>query len=407
MNNIYSQFIYLHYILTSMKTYLLATITLLMLATTSYCQFTLTQSSYPANLVGSDSVSTVYTLTGMPANLNGGVNFLIDFSNLNYFTDTSYVIHLPYSGYSYQEFGVHNVKQPQLYYDARGLFNIESSGINKYGEKLDGKGYSLAALPGAAPTDSIIFPPQLVMFSAPYSKIAFPATFNSTWTPATTESTTFTITYAGTFNHDTCSYLSHLSEKDSVMGYGRAIVKALDGTRDTITVMQVKVQYHQTDSFFIGTLPFDSTTLSLFGFAQGQATNSFEYRFYRVNETTPLVDIFFSDNTFSNSGINHAFVHTQRLVPTAGIVSVAPISDVTIYPNPVINHTFNMNIPAACTGNLSYRVMNIAGKVVTTHNIAATGNTTIQLPQSCSPGIYLVEILVDNKHATVKTIEVK
>ncbi len=98
-----------------------------------------------------------------------------------------------------------------------------------------------------------------------------------------------------------------LTEKDTVINYGKAVVKRTDNlSSDSINVLEVKVIYKAVDSFFINGSRADSTLLSSFGLKQGQTINSTnEYRFMRANETTPLVDVFYTDNTFTtaNTGV--------------------------------------------------------------------------------------------------------
>ncbi len=149
--------------------------------TPASAQLLLTQSSYPATATwGSstagiaDSIATCYNTTGLPTNLAAGTPGTIwNFSGLSYYTnDTSAVIHSTYSGFSYQDFALHIIAKPYLFYDARSLMNIGAGGITKFGEKLDGKGFSLAGATGAHPGDSIIFPQQIDTFSSPQTKIS-------------------------------------------------------------------------------------------------------------------------------------------------------------------------------------------------------------------------------------------
>jgi hypothetical protein len=376
----------------------------------AYSQFTLTQANFATAPSGEDSVSTSYGTTGIPLNITGaGSNLSLDFSNINYFyTDTPFVLHLPYAGYTYQEFAAHYIKMPQLYYDARSLFNIGTMGIIKAGERIDGRGYTLAGAPGANLTDSIIFPQQTNLYSSAYNKLVFPATYNSSWSSSLHTSTTFVITYSNVYNHTSCTYKSYITEKDSVIGYGKVIVKtASNKMSDFIPVIEVRVRYHQADSFFSGTNTlFDQNTLTSFNLAQGQTTDAYDYKFYRSGETTPLVDVFFADSTYSYQGITHTYAHTQR-VANVGVQQYNADGGVSIYPNPVTSRAFTIQIPDTYTGKLSYRILNIEGREMAASNMAHPGKVPVQLPATAIPGTYYMQVYNNGKQVCVRSVTVQ
>ncbi len=396
-----------------MKTAILFLAAVILFTWSANAQFSLSQSDFTANVFSGsqsseDSISTSYGTTGIPANIGAGANVAWDFTGLSYyFVDTPFVLHLPYPNYSYQEFGIHPIKEPLLYFDARSLYNILPNGILKLGEKLDGKGFSLAAATGGL-TDSIIFPQQVVLYSAPYTKIYFPATYNSVWSSSFSTSTGFLLNYAaGSLSHAPGTYRSYVTEKDTVIGVGTVQVNTAAGKKsDFRSVIEVKIIYQQVDSFFQGTTPFPANVLQQFGLTQGQVTSTYDYKYYRAGETTPLVDVFFADNTFSSQSITHTYVHTQRLPLYTSVPLVTSQDGITIYPNPVANHIFTMNVPANLS-DAAYRMVNITGQEILKGNILASGQVSIHVPANIASGIYYMQLYSNGKQISVRSIEIR
>ncbi|MDR3681587.1 MAG: T9SS type A sorting domain-containing protein [Flavipsychrobacter sp.] len=396
-----------------MKTTILFLAAIFLFTWSATAQFSLSQNDFTANVFSgtqssADSVSTSYSSAGIPSNIGPGANLAWDFTGLSYYyVDTSFALHLAYPNYSYQEFGIHPIKEPLLYFDVRSLYNILPNGILKFGEKLDGKGYSLAAATGGL-TDSIIFPQQVNLYSAPYTKIYFPATYNSIWSSSFSVSTAFLLNYAaGSLTHAACTYKSYVTEKDTVIGVGTVQVNTAAGKKsDFRSVIEVKVIYQQVDSFFEGTTPFTANVLQQFGLTQGQVTSTYDYKYYRAGETTPLVDVFFADNTFSPQNITHTYVHTQRLPLYTNVPVVTSQNDIDIYPNPVVNHMFTMNVPANLSGT-TYRMVNIAGREILKGSISTAGQVSINVPSTIASGIYYMQLYSNGKQISVKSVEIR
>jgi len=398
-----------------MRSTLLFIAAVVLFVTPASAQLLLTQSSFPATTTWGastagigDSVATSYTSTGLPTNLGSRTAGAIwNFSGMSYYTtDTSAVIHSVYTGFSYQDFALHIIAKPYLYFDARSLMNINTSGLTKFGEKLDGRGYSLTAATGG-PTDSLIFPQQVDTFSAVQTKMPFPATFNTVWSSTYNSTVKFTLSVAAlSYNHTPCTAKLFVTEKDSVIGYGKVVVKRIDNQfSDSISALEVKVTYHEVDSFYINGAVASSVILNQFGLTQGQTVNSTnEYRYMRANETTPLADVFYTDNTFSTVG--QVYIHTQRIPLYTAVPVVTAQNSINVYPNPVIDRAFTMHIPSALQGAV-YRVVNIAGQIVTADIINTTGEVSVQLPANAITGMYYLQIFHNGNAITTKALEVK
>ena len=395
-----------------MKTALLTVSSALMLIASANAQITLTDTSYTATFAGTtDSVSIAY---GSLPTLATGTNANWDLSTISYaIVDTPYLIHnaAPLT-YTYADY-VHNIIYGNIYYNSRPYFRIDSTGLKQYGESVDGRSYGLfGAIAGANNTDSIIFPPQMDPYSSTLTKIGFPATYNSNWSSNYTSDIHFTLTYASFYNNAPGILRGNVTEYDTVIGWGKMKVKRADGTPSALVdVLQIKVNYQRTDSFFVGGTPTNPTPaspllLSQFGLTQGNITTSYEYRYVRANEVTPLVNVYFVNSNYSNTNVNKTVVHQQRL-DSAGSVSVATLetaNDILVYPNPVSNHTLHVDLGG--NTQMSYRLSNILGQNIATGSLSANnGKNTIQIPQGTAAGIYYLG-LTDNKNFYVKQVNI-
>lgn len=79
--------------------------------------------------------------------------------------------------------------------------------------------------------------------------------------------------------------------------------------------------------------------------------------------------------------------------------------DVTIFPNPVTNGTFSIDLGTANFNTNSdematVRVINVLGEVITTQQVPTFGTTNIALPEHLSKGIYILQVNMQNTVTT-------
>jgi len=151
------------------------------------------------------------------------------------------------------------------------------------------------------------------------------------------------------------------------------------------------------------------TLLTLLGLPQGNEIRTYSLNFYRVGRITPLLKLNYADSALTT--LVSAYVDTLKYVPdSVRPVSVAITSigkDITVYPNPVANHTMNIDVPQAINGNWSYDVIGISGQVLATGNLPISGGQThaqVVLPAAVAPGSYYLHIRNDGAPVCIKTI---
>ncbi len=375
-----------------------------------YAQITIDSGSYTAVFAG--TIDSVSIANGSLPVLATGANIYTDLSAITYTViDTPYVMHNagPF-GYLYADYMHHYISGTAPYYfNSRPYFNITNSSFLQYGETIDGKAYSIAQIPGAYGTDSLVFPPQTDVYTSPCVKVQFPATYGSTWSSSYTSDVNFTVSYASLYNYAQGIYISIVTEYDTVIGWGKMKVKMTNGNpSDSINVLQVKVNYQQMDSFFVAGSPANPTLMSNFGLAQGAITTSYEYRYIRPNEVTPLVDVFFVNSNYDHTNVNKTVVHMQRLNPdtTTSVQNIAGNNDILVYPNPLSTNTLFVDLQGMNDAS-SYQLVNMLGQVICRGSFAAnTGKAQIQIPIGTSRGLYYLRLTNNNGASYTKPLNI-
>ncbi|MFI4962640.1 MAG: T9SS type A sorting domain-containing protein, partial [Legionellales bacterium] len=240
------------------------------------------------------------------------------------------------------------------------------------------------------------------------TKIALPATCPSSWASSYKFDINFKLTVAIASYSLTPGYIrSYVTEKDTVIGWGKMRIKTLAGTPSGyMNVLQVRTMTTTLDSFFVNGLPAAPTLLSALSLTQGQITKTYEQNFYRVNEVTPLAYVQFSDS--ANTTPTKVTTHVQRLLPNA-VPIVFNDANVKIYPNPVSGRNVSIDVPVT-TGEWKYELVNISGQAVAADRLQLSNNQThtqIQFSASLVPGIYYIRLINDGKQVVVKPLEIK
>src|SRR5690606_7569302 len=149
-------------------------------ATQTYAQMTLDITNSRTNPTGKDTLSSA-KLTGL-INVGPAINGLWDFSTTTYNPEIYYAEYMPNSGvgpstHSTRVYFGFQASLPSYQTDV--LFKVDASGMNAYGEKIQRQSF---ALPAPGTLDSLIVDAQTVTYSSAKKVMAYPATYNSTWT---------------------------------------------------------------------------------------------------------------------------------------------------------------------------------------------------------------------------------
>jgi len=367
-------------------------------------QITLNQSSYNTNNIGVDTLLQTTSGSTYP-NLAAAASASWDMTVV---TDTSAVFVLARvatSGSAQFADSVHQAFGPVVY-NLNVQSSVTSTGIVDYGANILRQATSISALTGTS-TDSIIIDSQNIVYSSPDVQIAFPATFNSSWTSTYQYDFNFqlSLTYPPVFSYDHAPGIvrAFITEKDSVVGYGQMRVKDINGNPSGyMPVLQIQSTVTTADSFFVNGAPATGTLVALFGLSQGASTSSYSQYYYRPMELTPLANVSYNDNTYSQPSA--AQTHAQRLTPEA-VTILANNTTINVYPNPVTNHTIYVDISGAQTGSWTYDLINVTGQTVATAAISSN-HTQVALSSTLASGIYYLRVNQAGKSICIKPLEI-
>jgi len=363
-------------------------------------QITLTQSSYPSSVIGTDSLKKTTSTSTYPS-LTAMTNGNWDLSAV---TDTTPVYYLyreaPPSGSSYEFVDSNYYNFAGYVYQGNVQSSVTSAGIFEYGVNIPRTGYSLTSVTTGT-TDSFIIDAQTMLYSSAKTLVSFPALINNNWASNYVSNFDFQLSVALLSYSNSPGILRvYTTEADTVKGWGLMRVKTPAGTPSSyFNVLQVQSTITTIDSFFINGAPFGGVLLSALGLTQGVTTHTYQQEYYRIEEVTPLAQVTFSDATFTHP--TGATTHGSRLV-NVGIPGIEQ-SQIKVYPNPVTENTFTVDLPQGA-GQWSYELTDISGKIFKTESINSNG--VINLSTSITPGIYFLKINNNGNQVCVKTIEI-
>ena len=165
---------------------------LLLLAHSLIAQISLDSMSYPETEIGTDSLKVTTYSSAFPsfAPMAGGT------WDLSIVTDSTLVLfasRVPtISPYQFADSNQYSFAG----FNYKG--NLESSinfnGLKKFNIIIPKVSYGLESLT-LGPTDSLIIPAQVEMYSLPYIKIAFPASYSNSWSSSYYSNLDFQLTY--------------------------------------------------------------------------------------------------------------------------------------------------------------------------------------------------------------------
>ncbi len=383
-----------------MKQALLTTIALA-LAVNTNAQITLNSGSYPASLTGTDSLKATVAASAFPS-FTAMANGTWDLSSVTDSTAVLYAYRVPSSSYQFADSNFYSFST--YAYQGNVQSANTSTGLMEYGIDVQLAAYSLTAVT-SGPSDSIVIPVQSTLYSAPKTKIAFPATNLSTWMSVYHFDFNFVISVAfAALTSAPGVVRTYTKEQDTVIGWGKMRVKNLvGGASNWYDVLQVKTVTSSVDSFFISGVPASPTLLSALGLTQAQVTKTYEQNYYRTMEVTPFANVQFSDSTYATP--TKATTHAQRLV-NVGVDELNNQLSVSVYPNPVTANKVTITLPAI-SGSWSYELVNLNGQVVTNGSLAVVGTeATIAIPAYVANGTYYIRLNNNGNQYSVKAIEI-
>lgn len=286
-----------------------------------------------------------------------------------------------------------------LGYETTNIKNVTSSGVVMYGEHIDRQALSLAAMTSNT-ADSLVFPTQDIVYSAPEVHLKYPMTMSDTWTDNIKVSTNFNLTVAAfNLNNTPGERRASFTIKNTVVGWGKMKVNDENATPSGyMEVLMVKIERTVADSFYLGGSPAPTSLLTAFGLSQGQTQSKYSYAFYRAGEYAELLEVIYTDNSFST--IEKCDVHEDRLKPTS--IQTISKEQINIYPNPVTNGSFTVMVDGM-NENFSYQIFNITGQMVTTGILPSNG--VVSLQDNLPAGTYIIKLMSNDGAVGVQQLK--
>ena len=235
-------------------------------------------------------------------------------------------------------------------------------------------------------------------------KVVFPAALASAWTSDYVYDVDFELSLAiYTYHHAPGIVRHHISEKDTVTGWGSMRIRDASGAASPfLDVLQVRSTIIRKDSFFLNGWPMPGTVMTLFGLVQGMADTQYIQNYYRLGEITPLAKVEFRDSACAQPF--RVTTHVQRLIPS-GIESLAGRAGIMAYPNPASGTTINISAPS--DGIFRYQLMDGSGQKVTEGTITVKGKGgQIPLPPGANAGVYYLHLINSNQEERTIPLEI-
>jgi hypothetical protein len=370
------------------------------LHTSTHAQITLTQTSYPSLLVGTDSLKKSTYNSSFPSL----AAITVGLWDMNVVTDTTpvfYSYRVAAAGYQYADSNTY--KFSYISYKGNSLTNITAAGILEYGTNIGGNAYGLGAIT-SDPMDSLTVPNQNILYSNPRIKLSFPTNSSSYWASSYSSDLNFQISlsFLG-LSHATGIARSYYLERDSVTGWGKMSVKdAIGNPSSYFNVLQVQTIISKTDSFFINGVPATAIQLGSLGLTQGKKDTTYLQNYYREQEVTPLAQIKFKNSSYIQPV--SSTTHVQRL-QQAAVPMVIGSEKVVVFPNPVANNTVNLQLPTS--GDWTYVLTDMGGKIVLSRRFSAIGGKSqIILPPAIAEGTFNLKLVNRENGVFIQQINV-
>ena len=376
---------------------------MLLIVSGTSAQITLTQSSYPASVLGTDSLKmTVYT-SAFPS-LNAKAPGLWDLSTVIDSTPQFYAWHLPDVTYQYADSNMYRVAAYDYWGHAQ--CDIVTGGILEYGINVIGDSFALLAITGGG-TDTLIINAQNMTYSVPRTKIVFPATYNSKWSSAYSSDLTIDLSVAGlSYSHAPGFVRRYTTQQDTVRGWGKMRVKDAVGVpSDSFNVLQVQTIITTVDSFFLNGLPFTNALLTTLSITQGATDTIYQQNYYQSQEIVPLAHVTFTDATYTQP--SRAVTHVKHMIGTTNTVHPLNSAGYSVYPNPVSGNVLTVSLPHDKKEPFGYMLIDATGKTINEGSLQPVGaSADLTLPTALATGTYYLRLKDASGVSGVLSIEV-
>jgi len=202
------------------------------------------------------------------------------------------------------------------------------------GSVIKKQSYNISSLTGGA-NDSCKIPAQVIMYNNPIKIINYPATMNSKWISNYIDKIDFILNIPSYFiNNANCYKISHITVKDSVVGWGSMVIPTLLGPSQPYNVLMVKQNLVAVDSFYINNAPASPFVLSLFGLSQGQQHVDNRYIFWRENSAIPLLEFRFANDNYTSPAEIYFDGQIATNIDENNTPAQNENTQILIYPNP-------------------------------------------------------------------------
>lgn len=280
-----------------------------------------------------------------------------------------------------------------LSYAQFNVYGTEASGWHQYGFYMPKQAFPLGASTGN-PLDSLIFLAQVSVFTSPHTVIKFPATFGSQWSSSTNYTTNFNIgvSLLGIPDKTPGERRTKLSRVDTVNGWGKLKVhNPIPGTNLDQPVLSVKSKIVFADSFYLAGSVAPLALTQAFGLSQGQRRYTITQSFYRPNEKSALLTVFYADTLW---GFATRFIsHIERLDKTTGTENTPVIAGFQLYPNPMhAGSEIHLDFQSIQGGEMIATMHDMKGTNIYQSAVTA-GSNTLTLPDALDPGVYFVSLI--------------
>jgi hypothetical protein len=366
-------------------------------------QVTLQGSALSGWMPGTDSLTGISAFTAT-AMANGNWDLTTATYAPGYYTLIDVAATLPDFPLATYKRAVSYSFSSNMSYQSNMHWAKDNSGITIYGESMVRQPYPIGALT-MNPNDSLIFPEQVITYSAPLHDVEFPMSFGDHWTNSYMWNTDFELTYtAASLNNAPGQRRSYMEQRDSVKGWGKMRVEDITGTASAyMDVLAVQTTEMVTDSFFLMGGPAPAQLLMGFGLTQGMVTNRYTTRFFRSGEVTPLLTIEHTNNTFTT--MTDAEVMLNRHTPAPNSINGISAAAVNVYPNPVTDGRINVTNLAA--GNWTYTLTSLSGQKVSGAALNAANGSAVIALDGVSGGVYHLSLSKDGMVQSSELVIIK
>jgi hypothetical protein len=242
-------------------------------------------------------------------------------------------------------------------------------------------------------TDSIIFPAQLFRFDNSRIVMNFPTSYGTVTNSVLTKSIDFQISLGiFTLDHAPCKKITHISQIDSVVGWGNLVVpniKTINGKSTPNNVLLVKRYYTTVDSLYLNGEPAPFALLSAFSLKQGYTVKTQRYMFMRADSKMPLLSLNFGTSNFDT--LQSVFFDISTELLTSVKDKNDEIISSKVFPNPV-SGSLSIEIPQLNETDLQISFSDINGTELYKKDLLIGNKFDIKLPDQFNNGSYFYKI---------------